>query len=285
MVEIYLLEQLVAFAECGTQVAAAEQLHITQPALSRSMRKLEAKLGVALFDRGTSKIALNATGCVAAEQARVVLEANRALEDRVCAYDRSLHSVSIGACAPMPLGEVLVVLQRFAAGASVTTQVLADDDLLLRELHDRRLQLVLLSGMPSTAGVHAVPILRERLCISVPPGHPLLTLGEVRFHDLANATILANGDSGFWIDLCRRKLPHAELLVQGGIDELSTLVDASALPVFSSDLTVARTGEVPGRMTLPIVDDDACVIYHLACLQSERERFAPLFKSVRAKDA
>ena len=36
MIEIHLFEQLAAFADCGTLSAAAEQLHISQPALSRA---------------------------------------------------------------------------------------------------------------------------------------------------------------------------------------------------------------------------------------------------------
>ena len=41
MIEIYLLEQLNTFVSCGTLSEAAEKLHMTQPTLSRSMRKLE----------------------------------------------------------------------------------------------------------------------------------------------------------------------------------------------------------------------------------------------------
>ena len=41
MIDIHLFEQLVAFASCGTLSAAAEQLHISQPALSRAMQRLE----------------------------------------------------------------------------------------------------------------------------------------------------------------------------------------------------------------------------------------------------
>lgn len=44
MIEIHLFEQLVAFASCGTLSAAADQLHISQPALSRSMQRLEDEL-------------------------------------------------------------------------------------------------------------------------------------------------------------------------------------------------------------------------------------------------
>lgn len=41
MIEMYLLEQLVAVAKHKTLLAAADALHITQPALTRSMKKLE----------------------------------------------------------------------------------------------------------------------------------------------------------------------------------------------------------------------------------------------------
>lgn len=54
MVETFLLEQLIAFAKYGTLSKAAEELHITQPALSRSMKKLENEFGVSLFDREKS---------------------------------------------------------------------------------------------------------------------------------------------------------------------------------------------------------------------------------------
>lgn len=76
MIETYLLEQFEAFARCGTLLKASEELHISQPSLSRSMKKLENELGVSLFHRENSKITLNETGKLAADYARRTLEAN-----------------------------------------------------------------------------------------------------------------------------------------------------------------------------------------------------------------
>ena len=54
MIEMYLLEQLVAFAQTGTLSGASEKLHISQPALSNSMKKIEDILGVScLKERAT----------------------------------------------------------------------------------------------------------------------------------------------------------------------------------------------------------------------------------------
>ncbi|MBR3085161.1 MAG: LysR family transcriptional regulator [Kiritimatiellae bacterium] len=51
MIETYLLHGLVEIERLGSFTAAAKALFVSQPALSRAMRKLESELGVALFDR------------------------------------------------------------------------------------------------------------------------------------------------------------------------------------------------------------------------------------------
>ena len=88
MIETYLLEQFVAFARFGTLLKAAEELHITQPTLSRSMKKLEDELGISLFHRENSKLSLNETGKVAAEYAEKALSANQDFIDHVVSFDR-----------------------------------------------------------------------------------------------------------------------------------------------------------------------------------------------------
>jgi len=47
--ELYQLRGLIAFAECGNLSKAAEAVHTSQSALSRSMKNLEDELGVPLF--------------------------------------------------------------------------------------------------------------------------------------------------------------------------------------------------------------------------------------------
>ena len=42
---------VLAVEECGTITSAADRLFISQPALSRYLRNLEARLGIVLFDR------------------------------------------------------------------------------------------------------------------------------------------------------------------------------------------------------------------------------------------
>ncbi|MDB4907046.1 MAG: regulatory protein LysR [Gemmatimonadetes bacterium] len=71
--ELRHLRYLVAIAETSTFVAAAEQLRVAQPALSRQIHDLEEDLGVSLFDRGPKGSPLTAAGEVAVVAARFIL--------------------------------------------------------------------------------------------------------------------------------------------------------------------------------------------------------------------
>jgi DNA-binding transcriptional LysR family regulator len=60
--QLYQLEQFSVLARCEHMTLAAEMLHISQPALSQSISRLEKELGVPLFDRQGRKIYLNNFG-------------------------------------------------------------------------------------------------------------------------------------------------------------------------------------------------------------------------------
>ena len=74
MIELYQLEHLLAVARYGTLSRAAEELHTSQPVLSRTMQKLEEELQVRLFDRQKNKLTLNKNGEVAVQCAEKVMD-------------------------------------------------------------------------------------------------------------------------------------------------------------------------------------------------------------------
>lgn len=75
------LQAFVCVAELGSFVKAAQQLHLTQTALTRRIQKLEQSLDIRLLDRTTRKVELTATGRDFLPQARhLVLDAQRTLE-------------------------------------------------------------------------------------------------------------------------------------------------------------------------------------------------------------
>ena len=77
MIETNLLAQFVAFAKAGTLTRAAQDLHTSQPALTRSMKKLEEELEVPLFVRHKNHLELTQTGHYAVYYAQRVLQKTR----------------------------------------------------------------------------------------------------------------------------------------------------------------------------------------------------------------
>ena len=143
MLELYQLVQLLAIAECGTISKAAEQLHLSQPALSRSMQKLEEELQVTLFDRQKNKITLNKNGRLAVEQARRVVEQAQNLVDQVRAFDRSQRTISIGCCAPAPLVELVSLVSQLYPEMAISSEM-KDNQLLLDGLRNNLYQMIVL---------------------------------------------------------------------------------------------------------------------------------------------
>jgi DNA-binding transcriptional LysR family regulator len=117
------LRAFVAVAELGTFSAAALDLHLSQPALSRRISKLEAKMGVRLLERTTRRVDLTAFGRDFARKARDILNS----------LDESL--IGLGDVAGRMSGEVSV-----ACVPSVVRYFLPQ---VLREFHERYPRIVI----------------------------------------------------------------------------------------------------------------------------------------------
>ena len=83
MIQTQKLEHTVALAEHRSFRQAAEALHLTQPALSRSIQSLEGAMGVRLFDRGHGTVEPTALGRLVVERAERILSAVADLEHEV----------------------------------------------------------------------------------------------------------------------------------------------------------------------------------------------------------
>ncbi|NVD72879.1 LysR family transcriptional regulator [Duganella sp. BJB1802] len=84
--DTHALQMFVAVAQCLNFRQAAEQLHMTQPPLSRAVRQLEERLGVKLFERDTQHVALTPAAAELLPRALRILalldEAEQALQTR-----------------------------------------------------------------------------------------------------------------------------------------------------------------------------------------------------------
>jgi DNA-binding transcriptional LysR family regulator len=107
--ELHQLRQVIALAEHGSFVRAATALHISQPALSRSIQNLERRFGAELFQRSSSGVVPTDRGRLYIERARDLLRMADDLDSDVRA-DRSLAigKVAVGS-GPFPAESFMAV--------------------------------------------------------------------------------------------------------------------------------------------------------------------------------
>lgn len=263
MFELHQLEQLITVAECGTLSAAAEKLHLSQPALSRSMQKLEAELQVPLFTRHKNKIELNENAEMAVDYARKILWQSQDMIDHLRAFDLSRRTIRVGSCAPMPLWEILPALSSLYPAMTISSEM-KEAEKLLQGVLDGTYQFIFLPFEVKEDGSRCRRYMEEHLFFSLPPAHALSGSKTLRLRDLNGETMLLYSGIGFWKKALEKEMPDTHFLIQTEASALGELVRASALPSFITDLVMEREGEVPNRVNILISDPEASVTFYLA---------------------
>lgn len=276
MLETHLLVQLAALAEHGTLSEASRKLNLSQPALSRSMHRLEEVIGVSLFQRTKNQITMNETGKLAAEYANRILHEQQNMIDKIRAFDRSLRTLSLGACAPVPLNALLAMLPHYFPSMTVSSE-LNSDNALLKGLKNDFFHLVILHQEPDDNELYSKKCGREKLFLSLPPTHPLSNSKGIYLREMDGEPILLYAKLGFWYDLCMEKIPHAKFLMQHERHVFDELVNVSDLPSFTTDVFIRQGYSQDNRVIIPILDEEAHATYYCVCKKQEEKRFRRFF--------
>ncbi|OLT32930.1 LysR family transcriptional regulator [Actinomadura sp. CNU-125] len=137
---------VVAIAEQGSILRAAESLHLAQPAVTRSLREVENILGVELFARGPRGVTPTLFGDAFIEHARAVLAELRRAGERISGLaDGEVGTVTIGtllAGSNVLLPRAIAALKRSRPGITVTVRE-ATFDAQVPRLLDGEIDLIL----------------------------------------------------------------------------------------------------------------------------------------------
>ena len=96
--DVRIMEYYLAVVREGNISAAAEALHVSQPALSRQMKDLEEELGVTLFERGSRRIKLTEEGMILRRRAEEMVRLMQITESEISRARSSLTGeIHIGA--------------------------------------------------------------------------------------------------------------------------------------------------------------------------------------------
>jgi DNA-binding transcriptional LysR family regulator len=193
--ELRHLRYFVAAAEAENVSRAALKLHVSQPALSRQIRDLEEEIGFSLFERSAKAVRLTEAGGVFLAEARAVLQrAEEAVKAARAAATRGRSELHVG-YAPSPTVRILPPTLRAFQAALPNVRVRLHDlssEEMLAGLRDGNLQVALMVR-PSPArlrGLHFEELTRDRICLAVPPVHPLAGANTVTFAQVAREPLV-----------------------------------------------------------------------------------------------
>ncbi|MEU4164611.1 LysR family transcriptional regulator [Actinoplanes sp. NPDC026670] len=189
MMELRHLRYFVATAEAGTVSGAAARLHLTQPGLSRQLRQLEKDLGVALFDRSTSRLELSTTGRALLPQARDLLQRADALKVAASFHAVGrLERLTIGA-PTVTLTDVVAPFIATLAPDDPTTDVLRADGLSPADTLRQGADLAV-GTIPASPPFREMSLAVLPVWAYVPPGHPWSGRGGVPLADLVEESLI-----------------------------------------------------------------------------------------------
>lgn len=212
-VEMGDLRAFVAVADLGSFAAAARELCLSQPALSRRLIKLETSLGVRLLNRTTRRIELSAPGRAFLGRARRVLnDFDESLLDVTDAANRLTGEVTI-ACVPTVINQlmpqVLEEYQRRYPGILVRLLDEGASDVLTRVTRGEADFGINYLGAQEGNLVFE-PLHEDDFVLVCPAGHPLATRASVRWAELGSYRYIAvNKASGnrMLLDLALARIP------------------------------------------------------------------------------
>jgi DNA-binding transcriptional LysR family regulator len=128
MLDSYQLQVFMAVIETGSYTAAAQRLHMTQPAVSRHIRLLQGQLGVSLFRRVGRRVVPSLAGERLAGIARQVLALTRRVEEEMASLRGEAIGVlrvgGSGAPAWHVLGRLLPAFRQEAPGVGFRLEAL-----------------------------------------------------------------------------------------------------------------------------------------------------------------
>lgn len=262
MLDLEGLEQLIAFEKCGTLSRVAEKFNISQPSITRNMKKIEEDFGVSLFERGKNHISLNETGKLAVECAGKVLQEAENAISKVQNFDKRQKTIVIEACAPAPLWSLLPELGKKYPDKTFSSAT-CDIEQIIWDVREGNCDFGVLPYEYEDKDLQSLPYIEEKLAVCVRTDHELAGYEEVNFAQINGFNCLVREEIGFWSGLCKEKMPASRFLVQTDEFELEELIRTSTLLCFTTNLADWPEKLMENRKEIPIIDNEANVRYHV----------------------
>jgi LysR family transcriptional regulator, low CO2-responsive transcriptional regulator len=172
------LRQLKVFEAVARNLSfsrAAEELHLTQPAVSTQVRKLEEHAGLPLFEQLGKKIHLKPAGAQMLQSSRAIIQQFQEVEEAMTQFkgiSGGKLNVTVISAGDYFFPRLLVEFARRHSGVTLNFGVCNREE-LLGQLAENRTDLAIMVRPPLDADTVAEPFAPHPYVIVVAPDHPL----------------------------------------------------------------------------------------------------------------
>ncbi|MGW7684061.1 LysR family transcriptional regulator [Kribbella sp. NPDC054772] len=183
--DLTMLRQFAVVARLEHLSRAADELHVAQPSLSRTIARLESELGTPLFDRA-NRLRLNPTGELFrgyVERALGELDAGRRAVAE--ATEQGSGAVRVAAETFLALTEPLAAFKRDHPGIEIELRQMSPAD-MPSQLRAQDVDFCVASQPVPSAGLESAVLLDEAVYVVTPLDHPLAGRTTVTVDDLAD---------------------------------------------------------------------------------------------------
>jgi len=197
---VHQLHIFYTVAERGSFSAAAQALHMTQPAVTMQIQALEERFGVKLLLRSTKKLELTEAGYCLLPQARKAIELMEETDAVMAKYVETLKGQLLFA-ASLTIGEyvlprLLGPFLREHPEMSVSMRIMNTSE-IVEEIAHHGLAFGLVEAPTDDEAVVTEPVMNDELVLVVPPAHPFAEREEVELEEvLAEPFVLRERGSG-----------------------------------------------------------------------------------------
>jgi len=187
------LKYLVALADTQHFSQAAAQSFVSQPTLSAQLKKLEAELGVQLFERTSKRVHITETGKLIVDQARQILNAVDHLKN-IAEETKDPFAGTFRLGIIPTLGPYLLpyVLKAIKAELPNLELIVCENktETIVKQLKKGLLDAIILALPITSEGLTGNDLFAEPFYVALPKNHPLRKKHDLKLSDLENEKLL-----------------------------------------------------------------------------------------------
>jgi len=206
-------EVFLAVAKAGSFRAAAEAMHLSQPAISQHLAEMEHDLGTRLFDRLGRKVALTEAGRVLEEHAHRLFASLAGAREAVADLSGLKRGSLVLGASTTPgiyvLPRMIATFQKRYPGVTLSLRI-ANSALIEEQIRGNELDLGVVGGHPLRVGEECVAAgLLDELVLIVPPSHPWARRREIPPSLLEGERLLVREEGSATRQVTERALQRA----------------------------------------------------------------------------